>query len=219
MVDFTDREEVLAEVLPSEQARPKKITVIIVIAIILAVLYLLGFLSAIPTLIMHVVAPGGFNFAPNSDDPQFKMQAEMQMRMAEVTQTYFIPLVLLALASLAVGTLLMYGSIQCLRRKNLADLRLLNNTFVLAIVLVIANSITTVLMQMANWKIMESTLVMPEAPSPQAAEMFKNFMMIFMAIGVGLGLVFQVAQLIYFALARWIFSHYITTLDDSQSNY
>ncbi|PQO26205.1 hypothetical protein C5Y96_22460 [Blastopirellula marina] len=219
MVDFTDREEVLAEVLPSEPARPKKITIIVVIAIILALLYLLGFLSAVPMLIMHVVSPGGFNFTPPSDDPQFKMQAEMQAemqaKMAEVTQTYFIPLIILAFASLAVGVLLLYGSIQCLRRREVSDYRLLNNTFIFAMVLIVGNTITTVLMQIANWNIMESTLVMPETPNPQAAEMVKTFMMIFMAIGVGLGVAFQVAQFVYFAIARWVFSNYITTFDKS----
>ncbi|QDU74830.1 hypothetical protein Pan97_18460 [Bremerella volcania] len=213
MVDFTDKEEELAEVLPSEPARPKKITIVVVIAIILAVLYLMGFLGTIPGLIMHVVSPGGFNFAPQSDDPQFRMQAEMQANMAQVTQTYFIPMILLAIASLAVGTLLLYSSIQVLRRGQLGDYRLLNNTFIAAIGLGIVNSIVTVLVQMANWEAMNRAFS-AENVGPQA-EFLKNVMMFSMVIGVGLGIAFQLAQLIYFIIARWIMGHYITKLEQS----
>jgi len=212
MVDFTDREEELAEVLPSEPARPKKITIVVVIAIILAALYLMGFLGTVPGLIMHAVSPGGFNFAPESDDPQFRLQAEMQANMAAVTQTYFIPLILLALASLAVGCLLLYGSIQVLRRGHLADYRLLNHTLVGAIVLVIANTVLNVIIQMANWQAMESAFVM-EGASPPQAEFMKNIFMFSMIFGIGVGVAFQIAKLIYFVIARWILGHYITTLD------
>lgn len=213
MVDFTDREEELAEVLPSEPARPKKITVVVVIAIILALLYLMGFLSAIPALIMHVVSPGGFNFTPPSDDPQFKMQAEMQASMAAVTQTYFIPMILLSLASLAVGSFLLYSSIQVLRRGLIGDYRLLNKTIIFAIVLVIANTIVTIMVQWANWNALNTAIV--ENDTGPQAELMKNIMMISMGLGIAMGAVFQVAKLIYFALARWILGHHITTLDQS----
>lgn len=213
MVDFTDREEVLAEVLPSQPARPKKITAVVVIAIILAVLYLMGFLGTIPGLIMHMVAPGGFNFAPDSDDPQFRMQAELQANMAAVTQTYFIPLVILAFASLGVGSILLYSSIQVLRRGQLAEFRLLNNTIIFAIVLVILSTITTVLIQLSNWQAIDRAF-MAEDTGPQA-EFFKNIMMFSMILGIIMGVMFELAKLIYFILARWILGHYITTLDES----
>ncbi len=215
MVDFTDRDAELAEAAPAEPARPKKITFVVVVAIILGMLYLMGFLGTIPGLVMHVVSPGGFNFAPQSDDPQFQMQAEMQAKMAEVTQTYIIPMVLLAFASLGVGCFLLYSSIQCLRRGELYDYRLLSNTTIAAIILVIANAISTVFIQMANWTVMQDIFMMQDAPTPQAAEMFKTIMMISMGIGIAMGVAFQVAQLIYFCLARWILSHYVKTLDTS----
>ncbi|MBA2115963.1 hypothetical protein [Bremerella alba] len=214
MVDFTDREEELVEVLPGQTARPKKITIVVVIAIILAILYLMGFLGTIPALIMHTVSPGGFNFAPPSDDPQFQMQAEMQAKMAAVTQTYFIPMILMALGMLAVGSMMLYSSIQVLRRGQLSDYRLLNNTIVIAIMLVIANAISTVLIQMANWQAMESALSAETAGGPQAA-MLKNIMMFSMVIGIVLAVGFELAKLVYFILARWILGHYITTLDES----
>jgi len=213
MVDFTDREEELAEVLPSQPARPTKITVVVVIAVILAILYLMGFLGAIPGLIMHVVSPGGFNFAPESDDPQLQMQAEMQANMAAVTQTYFIPMTLLAFASLGVGGCMLYGSIQVLRRGQLSDYRLLNNTMIVAMLLVIVNAILTTLVQMGTWDAINSAMVV-EGTGPEV-EFVKNIMMFSMVIGVGLGLAFEVAKLIYYVLARWILGHYIKTLDPS----
>ncbi|MEW4562545.1 hypothetical protein AB1K70_08465 [Bremerella sp. JC770] len=213
MVDFTDREEELAEVLPSQPARPTKITVVVVIAVILAILYLMGFLGAIPGLIMHVVSPGGFNFAPESDDPQMQMQAEMQANMAAVTQTYFIPMILLAFASLGVGGFMLYASIQVLRRGQISDYRLLNRTIIFAMLLVIASAIMTTIVQMANWQAINSSLVV-EGSGPEA-EFVKNIMMFSMIIGIGLGLAFEIAKLIYYVLARWILSHYIKTLDQS----
>lgn len=213
MVDFTDQEEEFAEVIPSQPARPKKITIVVVIAIILAVLYLLGFLSAIPGVIMQVVSPGGFNFAPESDDPQFRMQAEMQANMAEVTRTYLIPMILMALASLAVGGAMLYSGIQVLRRDQLSDYRLLNNSLIFAIVLVIANTIATVYIQMANWEAMNSAITSQDA-GPQV-EFMKNIMMFSMIVGVGLGVAFELAKMIYYFIARWILGHYITTLDKS----
>lgn len=213
MVDFTDQEEEFAEVIPSQSARPKKITIVVVIAIILAVLYLLGFLSAIPGVIMQTVSPGGFNFAADSDNPQMRMQAEMQAKMAEVTRTYFIPMILMALASLAVGAAMLYSSIQVLRRDEVSDYRLLNRTLIFAIVLVIANTIATVFIQMANWEAMNSAITAENA-GPQA-EFMKNIMMFSMIAGVGMGVVFELAKLIYYFIARWILGHYITTLDKS----
>ncbi|WDI42764.1 hypothetical protein [Bremerella sp. P1] len=213
MVDFTDREEELAEVLPSEPARPKKITIVVVIAIILAVLYLMGFLGTIPGLIMQTVSPGGFNFATDSDDPQMRMQAELQANLAEVTQTYFIPLILLALATLAVGSFLLYSSIQVLRRGELADYRLFNNSLIFAIVLVIANTVGTVLIQIANWNAIQSALSSGDA-GPQG-ELMRNIMMFSMVLGIGMGVAFELGKLIYFIIARWMIGHYITTLDKS----
>lgn len=218
MVDFTDQEEQLAEMVPSEPARPKKITIVVVVSIILGALYVMGAVGTIPGLIMHVASPGGINFAPNTGDPQFEAQVEMQKQMqanlSDVTQTYFIPLVILALCSLAAGGFLLYTSIQVLRRGQLADYRLLNNTFIFVIVLVIANTIGTVMVQLANWHAMEDAFVI-EGADPRQVEMFKTIMMFSIIAGMVLGVFFQLAKLFFFMIARWVLGHYIKTLNAS----
>ncbi|MHC2067105.1 hypothetical protein ACYFX5_06520 [Bremerella sp. T1] len=213
MVDFTDRDDDYVEVVADRPMRPKKITVIAVIAIIFGGLYVLGFLGSIPGLVIQLVAPDAFNFAPPGDDPSAKMQIEMQEKMGEVTRKYILPMFLLSITSLVAGVLLLYSSIQVLRRDELGDYRLFRNTTTFCLALVIANTIFTTLLQMANMKAIDAAFSAENfsGSNPRQAQVFQTVMYYSMLLGVVMGIMFQLLKLAYFGIANWILSHYLKT--------
>ena len=205
MVDFSDREEVFAEAVSARPMRPVKVTVIAVLGIILGVIYLLGCLTSIPGILVQTLAPDAFNVDTSNQDPQIQTQVEIQKRMAEVTRQYLPMLIGLTLASLLMGASLIYGSVQVLRNDRAASYRFLANVCLAGIVVTILSAIFTTILQLANWHAMDQTFLSVEVKGN--IEMFRNIMQFSFIAGLVMGILYQLAQLLYFVLGRWVLAY------------
>ncbi|WP_367014301.1 hypothetical protein [Bremerella sp. JC817] len=211
MVDFSDREEVFAEVIPNKPMRPAKVTVIAVVGIILAVILLLGCMGSMPGILMQAFAPDAFSMDATDADPQLKAQIEMQEKMAEVTRNHLPLLIGLTLFSFLMGVSLMYGSIQSLRKDEAGTYRFLANVCLVGIIYTLINAVATTMLQMANWHAMEQAL-MTLQQNDAKSQMFRTIMYYSIVVGLIFGLVYQLGQLIYFSLGKWILSYHASTL-------
>ncbi|MFA8018171.1 hypothetical protein [Bremerella cremea] len=211
MVDFSDREEVFAEVIPNKPMRPAKVTVIAVVGIILAAIFLLGCVGSIPGIFIQAFAPDAFTVDPSNADPQLKAQLEMQEKMGEVTRKYLPVIIGLSLFSFLMGVSLMYGSIQSLRKDEAGTYRFLANVCLAGIVYTLINAVVTTILQMANWHAMEQALMTLQQNDAQS-QMFRTIMYYSIVVGLIFGLVYQLGQLIYFSLGKWILSYHASTL-------